>query len=335
MTLTRKKIKYIETDITELYATDFYFVSDNAFAVYLRLNMGAFLSRHNIFLGTRINQPDFNRIPIHHKCRNCGQNCDASRSSNGCVHAKFTRTGTKDQPAVMRTVVPDDQVRWTNSFDYRPIEFTSEKIRTSTKEYVDKDPRQDSNVNIPWNSDDRLCDRRSYHGPYKVVGRVPQNPCGRTGITGRGHLGHFGPNHAADPIVTRWKRDEHGNVVYHQTTKKPILQFVCIRRKDTHELAIPGGMVEKKEKVTDTLQREFYEETLNFPEMSETDKHNLLATVKDVFENGGIRIYCGYVDDPRYEQQTTNRSMCSFEMIFVVSLLEIQITVGWKQQVRG
>jgi ADP-ribose pyrophosphatase len=86
----------------------------------------------------------------------------------------------------------------------------------------------------------------------------------------------------------------------HPSTKKPILQFVCIRRKDTNEYAIPGGMVEKKEKVTDTLQREFQEETLNFPDIDERSKHNLLATIKDTFENGGIRIYCGYVDDPRY-----------------------------------
>ena len=27
---------------------------------------------------------------------------------------------------------------------------------------------------------------------------------GRTGMTGRGLLGRFGPNHAADPIVTRY-----------------------------------------------------------------------------------------------------------------------------------
>jgi ADP-ribose pyrophosphatase len=113
-------------------------------------------------------------------------------------------------------------------------------------------------------------------------------------------LGHFGPNHAADPIVTRWKRDENGQKVIHPKTQKPILQFVCIRRKDTNEFAIPGGMVEKKEKITDTLQREFFEETLNFPNMDERSKHNLLATIKDIFENGGIRIYCGYVDDPRY-----------------------------------
>ena len=32
----------------------------------------------------------------------------------------------------------------------------------------------------------------------------PRNPIGRTGITGRGQLGKWGPNHAADPIVTRY-----------------------------------------------------------------------------------------------------------------------------------
>ncbi|CAF2972246.1 unnamed protein product [Rotaria sp. Silwood2] len=253
--------------------------------------MGQLLSRFGIRLGTRISDYEINRIPIHHKCRNCGQGCDPTKSTNICVNAKFTRTGTKDQPIVLRPVIPNDKVRWSSSYDYRPIEFTSEKVRTSTKEYVDRDPRQDPSVQIPWNLDDRLCDRRSYHGTYKIIGHVPQNPCGRTG--------HFGPNHAADPIVTRWKRDENGQIIIHPSTRKPILQFVCIRRKDTNELAIPGGMVDKKEKVTDTLQREFQEETLNFPDLDELSKHNLLASIKDIFENGGIRIYCGYVDDPR------------------------------------
>jgi len=31
-----------------------------------------------------------------------------------------------------------------------------------------------------------------------------RNPVGRTGIRGRGCLGRWGPNHAADPIVTRF-----------------------------------------------------------------------------------------------------------------------------------
>ena len=30
-----------------------------------------------------------------------------------------------------------------------------------------------------------------------------RNPVGRTGLKGRGTLGKWGPNHAADPIVTR------------------------------------------------------------------------------------------------------------------------------------
>ena len=31
-----------------------------------------------------------------------------------------------------------------------------------------------------------------------------RNPRGRTGLAGRGCLGRWGPNHAADPIVTRY-----------------------------------------------------------------------------------------------------------------------------------
>ncbi|KAI2535102.1 nudix hydrolase 9 [Homo sapiens] len=30
-----------------------------------------------------------------------------------------------------------------------------------------------------------------------------RNPAGRTGLVGRGLLGRWGPNHAADPIITR------------------------------------------------------------------------------------------------------------------------------------
>ncbi|CAF1230796.1 unnamed protein product [Rotaria sordida] len=261
--------------------------------------MGHCVSCTNIRLSTQISEPESTEIPIHHKCRNCGQQCDQSELSDTCIYAKFTRTGTKEQPLIIRPIVPNDKVRWSSSFDYHPIEFTSEKIRTSTKEYVDRDPRQDLNIEIPWNSDDRLCDRRSYHGPYKIIERIPQNPCGRTGITGRGHLGHFGPNHAADPIVTRWKRNKNGGKIFHSATKKGILQFVCILRKDTNEYALPGGMVDKKEKITDTLQREFHEEVLNFPNLDEYNKEKLIKAVKNIFENGGTKIYCGYVDDPR------------------------------------
>lgn len=42
-------------------------------------------------------------------------------------------------------------------------------------------------------------------GNYEIRDGKPLNPKGRTGLQGRGLLGKWGPNHAADPIVTRWK----------------------------------------------------------------------------------------------------------------------------------
>jgi ADP-ribose pyrophosphatase len=75
---------------------------------------------------------------------------------------------------------------------------------------------------------------------------------GRTGLRGRGRLGRWGPNHAADPIVTRWKRirpptanndgvvEKMDEVEVNKDTNKPILEFVAVLRDDTNEWAIPG-----------------------------------------------------------------------------------------------
>lgn len=52
---------------------------------------------------------------------------------------------------------------------------------------------------------DGTVDRVSFTGLYTVQNKRPLNPEGRTGLKGRGVLGRWGPNHAADPIVTRWK----------------------------------------------------------------------------------------------------------------------------------
>ena len=54
---------------------------------------------------------------------------------------------------------------------------------------------------------------KSWAPPPKVYAKPPimkfslseRNPVGRTGMIGRGLLGRWGPNHAADPVVTRYK----------------------------------------------------------------------------------------------------------------------------------
>ena len=89
---------------------------------------------------------------------------------------------------------------------------------------------------------DGSINRNSHEGPYRVANSLPLNIRGRTGLQGRGVLGRYGPNHAADPIVTRWKRDERGKQVYEPSSGRPVLQFVSIQRKDTNEWAIPGGI---------------------------------------------------------------------------------------------
>lgn len=100
---------------------------------------------------------------------------------------------------------------------------------------------------LQWNQIDGKTDRRSHMGTYKLDSNDrPLNPVGRTGITGRGQLGKWGPNHAADPIVTRWKRDENGDVITDKLSNKPILQFVSIQRHDTKQWAIPGVIIQIK-----------------------------------------------------------------------------------------
>ena len=70
------------------------------------------------------------------------------------------------------------------------------------------------------------------------------NPIGRTGLRGRGLLGKWGPNHAADFILTRWLRNEmNGQQIMNEDSQKPILQFLAIERLRGNEWAIPGVSV--------------------------------------------------------------------------------------------
>jgi ADP-ribose pyrophosphatase len=104
---------------------------------------------------------------------------------------------------------------------------------------------------------------------------LPLNPFGRTGIAGRGLLGKWGPNFAADPIITRVMRDP-------QNPNVKRLEMLGIIRADTHLWAIPGGMVDAGEKASESAKRELKEET------------NI-----DLDMTGAEKIYEGYSADHR------------------------------------
>jgi len=197
---------------------------------------------------------------------------------------------------VARLQVADEVVPWDTVWeDYKPEDFTAQHVLTA--DWADPELGRED-FDPQWNQVDNGVDRRSHPVPYAVVDGRPRNPLGRTGLGGRGVLGKWGPNHAADPIVTRWARTEEGDIVTDPDSGKQVLEFVAIQRKDTGAWAIPGGMVDPGEKVTATLKREFMEEALDSTGAAK-EKITELQAMVDQFFSGGKEVYRGYVDDPR------------------------------------
>ncbi|XP_060803532.1 ADP-ribose pyrophosphatase, mitochondrial [Amyelois transitella] len=210
------------------------------------------------------------------------------------IHFKC-RGGTYPRSNVLRFIVPDDKVSWSTEYtSYKPPNYTEPGL--TGKPWADPDIGNGT-FQPKWNSMDGKISRKSYMGDYQIVNGYPLNPIGRTGICGRGILGRWGPNHAADPVVTRWKRLESGELV-HDDNDKPILQFVAIKRGDTGEWALPGGMVDPGEKVTTTAVREFQEEAMNALVMSKEEREEWTKKFEKFFSEGEV-VYEGYVDDRR------------------------------------
>lgn len=149
------------------------------------------------------------------------------------------------------------------NLEYSPADFTSETVLTRGVEQGWADSVSPTDVDF--------IQRPSFLGEMKFdpeSGR-PLNPTGRQGLEGRGELGKWGPNNAADPIVIAGNEDGARKIL-------------LIRRKDTQEWALPGGMVDPGEHVSLTAKRELEEEAgIN------------LADVP------AVEVARGYVDDPR------------------------------------
>ncbi|MGA7826198.1 MAG: NUDIX domain-containing protein [Geobacteraceae bacterium] len=197
-------------------------------------------------------------------------NSTDSRQSGSCsrsraLHSKARREKPAEYPD--RYPVPDEKVSWSCEYpSYSPPYYVSPVVLAN-------DCTRNPNG---WADPEDIAllpaiPRESFEGTliHDKSGRS-LNPLGRTGISGRGLLGKWGPNYAADPIITRINRPSG------------TMEMLAIQRKDNGQWAIPGGMVDKGEEVTRTLSRELQEET----------------GVTLSMEDGRI-IYRGYIDDPR------------------------------------
>lgn len=221
-------------------------------------------------------------MSLHRACRSCEQD-------------KLIKYQVgKGENEIVRPYISDNKVANEVEYkDYSPVDYTSPIVLANP---VWADPIKPENAK--WNEIDGKIDRRSHEGRYHIVDGLPQNPKGRTGIKGRGLLGKWGPNHAADPIVTRWKINKYNKRTEKPESGKNVLQFVAIQRGDTGEWALPGGMCDPGESVSLTLKREFMEEALNSEDMDQNKRKEMKAYMDKLFHNG-TQIYKGYVDDPR------------------------------------
>ena len=69
---------------------------------------------------------------------------------------------------------------------------------------------------------------------------LPQNPVRRTGITGRGLLGQWGPNLARDHLLTRWRRDGNGTRVARKG--RPLLEVLICKKHGVEHWALLGEL---------------------------------------------------------------------------------------------
>lgn len=118
---------------------------------------------------------------------------------------------------------------------YEPVEYTSTGIPGA-----DPDLRRTAAMPIFNGFDDSSgVDRTSFMGAYKVIGGFPRNPVERTGMIGRGCLPRWGPNHFVETILSRWARNQAGEIVLRDG--RPVLEVLAIAPPDSLALIFPNG----------------------------------------------------------------------------------------------
>ncbi|GFT25672.1 ADP-ribose pyrophosphatase, mitochondrial [Nephila pilipes] len=195
---------------------------------------------------------------------------------------------------VRRFPVKNHEVSWSEPFpEYEPPNYSAPHLKNASS--ADPDIFK---AKFKWNEVDHGINRRSYDQgkiiKYDVVNGFPLNPKGRTGLTGRGLLDRWGPNHAVDAIVTRSTMMETSVKQVSVKSGDPILQCVLTLRHDCTRWAFPLGFVNQKETCSSAVLRILSEEAINIENQCE----EVQKTLKDFFKCKK-QVYKGYVDDKR------------------------------------
>ena len=197
-------------------------------------------------------------------------------------------------------LVPAGFKDWKKPFpDYLPREYTADVVCEN-----DRQVKAGGWADPPDVSMEEIAKRPQNSG-IEFRGGLPLNPLGRTGICGRGLLGKWGANCAADPIIIRLNGE--------------FWQVLVIVRKDSGQIALPGGMVDDGEDIPTALFREAAEET-----------GTALDVIQKVLDEPGVYIgdvYEGPVDDPR---NTDNAWMVTQARLFYIDGFESSNMISTK-----
>ncbi|XP_038646188.1 transient receptor potential cation channel subfamily M member 2 [Scyliorhinus canicula] len=172
---------------------------------------------------------------------------------------------------IQRYPVPDEKVPWEIKFDgYAPPTYTAEtagddhSIGLSKLKAAAKDGSQDKDA---------------------VQESLTKNPKGRTGLGGRGKLHCFGPNHAIDPIITRFKRNSDNSPAV--KCGKKVLEFLVVRYPG-EDWTLPAGVLHHGE---------------TFPKKMKVILNPKMLDMFQKLREEAVEVFRGYVDD---SQNTDN-----------------------------
>jgi len=173
---------------------------------------------------------------------------------------------------IHRTSIPaQSQIPWsTPSPQYSPTEYTNASFIGPNRPPF----AQSENVQSVIDSNELGGIKSFYQTQVGGAEKRSLNPMGRTGLSGRGTLGHWGANPAVDALLLRQNPLDASK-----------LEIFLIWRRADQCLALPGGMQEKDELI-DALKKEVTEEVGD-------------AISKLIPEKDQTIVYRGYVDDPR------------------------------------
>lgn len=119
---------------------------------------------------------------------------------------------------------------------------------------------------------------------------LPRNPMGRTGMSGRGALPQWGPNHHIFAVITRWQEKP-------DVSLKIPLEFVVTWFTSKTELSLPGGYV-WSERCYETIQSIFKIKEAETVWESAQDMRKFFESFTSKDDMSYEKVCCGYMDDP-------------------------------------